>query len=147
LRQYHLVFLSACETGITGKEGLTDEFVGLVSGFLAVGATSVISTLWAVKECSTAWLVINFYQRLHQGIAPAEALKQAQNWLRTVTHSKLAQWLGSLALELANFAPGCAESLKDFADEEEIAIIGNDKAPYASPYYLWAGFTITGKVN
>ncbi|MGL4377983.1 MAG: CHAT domain-containing protein, partial [Microcoleaceae cyanobacterium] len=147
LRQYHLVFLSACETGITGKEGLTDEFVGLVSGFLAVGATYVISTLWAVKDYSTAWLVINFYQRLHQGIAPAEALKQAQNWLRTVTHSKLAQWLGSLALELANFEGGCAESLEDFAeDQKEIAIMGNDNPPYADPYF-WAGFTITGKVN
>jgi tetratricopeptide (TPR) repeat protein len=147
LRQYHLVFLSACETGITGKEGLTDEFVGLVSGFLAVGATYVISTLWAVKDYSTAWLVINFYQRLDQGIAPAEALKQAQNWLRTVTHSKLAQWLGSLALELAKFAPGCAESLEDFADaQKEIAIMENDNPPYADPYF-WAGFTITGKVN
>jgi CHAT domain-containing protein len=35
--RYHLICLSACETALTSKQGLIDEFVGLVSGFLAKG--------------------------------------------------------------------------------------------------------------
>ncbi|MEH2256183.1 CHAT domain-containing protein [Nostoc sp.] len=49
LQKYQLICLSACETGITSqessKERIIDEYVGLVSGFLAKGANHVVSTL------------------------------------------------------------------------------------------------------
>ena len=45
LKKYQLISLAACETAITGKETIDTEYVGLVSGFLEAGATSVLSTL------------------------------------------------------------------------------------------------------
>ncbi|MEG4818411.1 tetratricopeptide repeat protein, partial [Microcoleus sp. K5-D4] len=66
LKSYYLVCLSACETGITGKEELIDEFVGLASSFLAAGAVYALSTLWIVDEISSALMMIRFYQILNE---------------------------------------------------------------------------------
>lgn len=71
MSKYELICLSACETGITSTYSLVDEYVGLVSGFLAKGATYVLSTLWTVDERSSALLMIQFYQLMQQGKTPA----------------------------------------------------------------------------
>jgi hypothetical protein len=103
-----------CETGITSKQGLIDEFVGLVSGFLAVGATHVVSTLWTVDEISTALIMIRFYQLL-KDMAPAQALKQAQHWLGTITYPQLAQWYLNLATPFADSDLGCWQNLQSLS--------------------------------
>jgi tetratricopeptide (TPR) repeat protein len=66
-----LVCLSACETGITSTQTLVDEYVGLVSGFLAVGATHVASTLWQVDSQATALMLIQFYRNLRKNKSAA----------------------------------------------------------------------------
>ena len=151
LKSYYLVCLSACETGITGKDELIDEFVGLASSFLAAGAVYALSTLWIVDEISTALMMIRFYQILNEQrcqnkLHPALALKDTQKWLRTITYSQLSNWY----LELANitYNSSCSQDLRDEANliRRNDAKMVSQEPPYADLYY-WAGFTITGKVN
>ncbi len=56
LKQCRLVILSACETGLIDFSNISDEYIGLVSGFLFAGSPSVVSTLWTVDQVSTAFL-------------------------------------------------------------------------------------------
>ncbi|BAU44175.1 CHAT domain-containing tetratricopeptide repeat protein [Leptolyngbya sp. O-77] len=70
-----LVVLSACDTGrgkITG-----DGVIGLSRSFISAGASSVVVSLWAVPDDSTAALMTAFYQSLKQNPNRAQALRQA----------------------------------------------------------------------
>ncbi len=146
---YQIISLSACETAVTGNETITTEFVGLVSAFLRQGASYVLSTLWIVDEISSALIIIRFYQFLTAGATPPVALKQAQNWLRTVTYPQLAKWYEELATEemqASNY--GCWQQLKSKARTslKKSVKIDESNPPFHHPYY-WAGFTITGLLN
>jgi CHAT domain-containing protein/Tfp pilus assembly protein PilF len=147
LSRYHLICLSACETALTSKQGLIDEFVGLVSGFLAKGVTYVVSTLWAVDEYSTALLMVRFYQYLQENMTPPSALKEAQKWLRTLTHPQLIEWYQDLADKFEGKNSGIQFYLNTQVKrlKKDLAKIDPDQPLYAHPYY-WAGFTVTGKV-
>jgi CHAT domain-containing protein len=68
LPQCSLVTLSACETGLTTSTAMTDEYIGLPSGFLYAGSMNVVSSLWAVDDFATAILMIKFYQELPEQI-------------------------------------------------------------------------------
>jgi CHAT domain-containing protein len=48
--QCRLVTLSACETGLIDLKSISDEYIGLPSGFLFAGSPSVISSLWTVNR-------------------------------------------------------------------------------------------------
>jgi tetratricopeptide (TPR) repeat protein len=72
-----LVTLSACETGVSDVLA-GDELVGLARGFLQAGAASVVVSLWAVSDTSTAQLMEHFYEYLETGAGPATALRRAQ---------------------------------------------------------------------
>jgi CHAT domain-containing protein len=76
-----LVTLSACETGMNDVLG-GDELIGLARGLFQAGAASVIVSLWAVSDASTAQLMQGFYTHLHTGLGPAGALRLAQRDLR-----------------------------------------------------------------
>ncbi|MFE1744721.1 tetratricopeptide repeat protein [Coleofasciculus sp. H7-2] len=70
-----LVVLSACDTGrgdITG-----DGVVGLSRSLISAGVPSVMVSLWAVNDNSTAFLMTEFYRNLHQNPDKAVALRQA----------------------------------------------------------------------
>ncbi len=71
-----LVTLSACDTGVgpVGEEGVAN----VVNAFIEAGAQSVVSTLWAVEDHSTAQLMIAFYGNLRHGQTKVEALREAQ---------------------------------------------------------------------
>jgi CHAT domain-containing protein len=71
----NLVVLSACDTGrgeITG-----DGVVGLSRSFIAAGVPSVVVSLWAVDDYSTAVLMNHFYRHLKTQPNKAIALRQA----------------------------------------------------------------------
>jgi CHAT domain-containing protein/predicted negative regulator of RcsB-dependent stress response len=73
-----LVVLSACQTAL-GRELRGEGTIGLTRGFLYAGARRVVSSLWSVEDRATAELMIRFYRGLLQrGLAPPEALRQAQ---------------------------------------------------------------------
>jgi CHAT domain-containing protein len=93
LSQCRLVTLSACETGLTDPTSLSDEYIGLPSGFLYAGSPSVVSSLWTISYISTAFLITKFYNDLQQGVSVAVALNQAQRWLRDATGDELQQWM------------------------------------------------------
>lgn len=76
-----LVTLSACETGLS-QVLAGDELVGLARGFFQAGTASVIVSLWAVNDASTASLMEHFYRSVEQGDSPAAAMRAAQCELR-----------------------------------------------------------------
>jgi CHAT domain-containing protein/tetratricopeptide (TPR) repeat protein len=145
LSGYQLVCLAACETALTGKDGIPDEYVGLASAFLKAGANNVLSTLWPVDEIASAWMMIRFYQNLLVGSPPATALKLAQQWLQTVSYAQLADWIMQLS-QLPDLPPIVAERLQARAKntlKSEGTMEANQPTEYQHPYY-WAAFTLTG---
>lgn len=72
----YLVTLSACQTGL-GAISNGDEVVGMNRAFIYAGSPSVIASLWAVSDVSTAKLMDGFYANLRT-MPKDEALRQAQ---------------------------------------------------------------------
>ncbi|OQX05901.1 MAG: hypothetical protein BWK76_26855 [Desulfobulbaceae bacterium A2] len=136
---FRLVALSACETAMARTTVTPDEFLGFPAALLHAGTRSVLATLWPVDDAASALLVGRFYQEWRGGnMAPALALRQAQNWLRRVRVRELLELLRGFKDEPAPVGPlaaRCRTQLRGF---------GPDHCPYAAPWF-WAAFTISGK--
>ena len=150
LNQCRLVTLSACETGLIDLKSISDEYIGLPSGFLFAGSSTVVSSLWQVDDLSTSFLMIKFYENLkhrpylQQGDV-AIALKQAQNWLRTLTHEDCQKFKA----QIQEFNPNLGRFLRDL-DPRKLSVVDSfsidpseSSYPFENPYY-WAGFIATG---
>lgn len=72
-----MVTLSACHTGVN-KVFPGDELHGLVRGFLYAGAPSVVASLWAVSDRSTADFMREMYSHICAGATKRAALRRAQ---------------------------------------------------------------------
>ena len=72
-----LVTLSACQTGRSVVGG-GDELLGLMRAFIYAGAASLVLSLWAVEDRSTAQLMETFYRGLTQDQTKGAALRHAQ---------------------------------------------------------------------
>lgn len=131
LSSTRLAVLSACETAVPGSQ-LPDEVIGLPTGLLAAGAAGVLGSLWSVADVSTMLVMIRFYEALRgPDVAPAEALRQAQCWVRDKTNAeKLATFPNVLALT------GVGVPTKHRAFWE-------DAQAHDHPYY-WAAFAFVG---
>jgi CHAT domain-containing protein len=142
LRQARLVVLSACETGLSEINSLSDEFVGLSSGFLFAGCNSVIGTLWTVSDISTGLLMAEFYRLLklqeqtQRQTDVAIALKQAQHWLRTLTLEQLEAQRMTLPAAMGDNFDHDLKRLKRNHSASD--------CPFSSPFY-WAAFTAVGQ--
>ncbi|MEG4585323.1 CHAT domain-containing protein, partial [Microcoleus sp. MOSTC5] len=132
LPQCSLVTLSACETGLTTSTAMTDEYIGLPSGFLYAGSMNVVSSLWAVDDFATAILMIKFYQELPDADSVALALNAAQNWMRGVSMEDLRVWVGLLNLDE-----------KSRQSVELWLLCSSEEQPFRDPKY-WAAFCATG---
>ena len=88
-----LAVLSACETLLPGTE-LPDEVVALPTGLIQAGAAGVIASLWTVPDLESAMLMVEFYDRWRAvGTTPAQALRDAQAWIRdTPMEAKIASY-------------------------------------------------------
>jgi CHAT domain-containing protein len=86
LNRIHLVILSACNTAVgtsaiqtlNPNQNNNLELSGLSLYFMQNGAKSVIASLWAVSDPSTALLMQRFYHHFTQGHTKAKALQLAQ---------------------------------------------------------------------
>ena len=70
-----LVVLSACNAG--AGTITSDGVLGLSRSLMAAGVTSLIVSLWTVKDTPTFELMQTFYQQLQQTPDKAQALRQA----------------------------------------------------------------------
>lgn len=125
LRNTHLVVLSACETGVGGKDNNGTEIAGISSYFLNDRAKAVIASLWKVDDASTSLLMQNFYQNLATGMSKPSALREAQRNL--LTEKITAKSATDRGVRLYR-PPGATAS------------------NFAHPYF-WAPFTLTGNPN
>jgi CHAT domain-containing protein len=108
-----LVVLSACETGLYDIHYNPDEFSGLPSAFMALGAAGVLSTTWLVDDRATALLAARFYElHLKDGLSPPAALKRAQAWLRETTRSNLIAYARRAAAERRTDSQAVAKKLE-----------------------------------
>ncbi len=82
--QADLVVLSGCETG-RNLVTAGDELVGLLRGFFAAGARSLLASLWRVNDESTSEFMSVFYglwnRETRQGTSHVAALREAQRQL------------------------------------------------------------------
>jgi CHAT domain-containing protein len=106
LNKCRLITLSACETGLIDLNSISDEYIGLPSGFLFAGSPSVVSSLWTVNDLSTSFLMIKLYEILfdeNQQVSVPVALKQAQNWLQNLTIESLDKFGSSgIVMQIIN---------------------------------------------
>ena len=111
-----LVALSACNTGMGGKDQDGREVEGLGVLVQRQGAKGVLASLWEVADESTGQFMQLFYSlRQRQGLSKAEALQKAQ----------------------LDFIDRPAKGSK-VCDES-----GNCHNPHSHPYY-WAPFILMG---
>jgi len=163
-----LVVLSACETGLYDIRSSPDEFIGLPSAFIGLGAAGVLGTLWPVSDAATALLIARFYElHLGGGLSPPTALHRAQAWLREATNEDLASYAKLAAVRGRLDRRRLAEIVSDLSADGlrrtrnsalvewvkpdttktrgmKVVAAGKPIArPYAHPYF-WAGFIYTG---
>lgn len=138
-----LVTLSACETGLTDILKAPDEYLGLPAGFLQAGAPAVLGTLWAVNDLSTMLLIEHFYDlHLNKGQDLAEAVRNAQIWLRNLTAGDLAERFSD---DLQAAMLGDARIPLEIASKAYVRFAFRDAAnqPFTHPFH-WAAFTFSG---
>lgn len=124
--------LAGCETGVAGG-GLPDEALGLPTALLAAGVPGVIASAWAIPDHRvTAVLMARFYELWQaDGQPPAQALRQAQRWVRDSTNGEKTTdypWYGDAYRGRAGSAA------------HRIWLAART---HKHPYW-WAGFTFTG---
>ncbi|KPL84709.1 hypothetical protein SE15_06680, partial [Thermanaerothrix daxensis] len=130
-----LVVLSACETAVPGLE-MPDEMIALPSGWMQAGVPGVVGSLWSVNDLSTAMLIARFYDLWRgQGLPFAQALRQAQRWLRDLFQDEAA------LAELERLAQ--SGRLRMTAEQAEAFLPAALLRDFRHPYH-WAAFTFTG---
>jgi len=129
-----LVILSACETAVAGFE-LPDEVVSLPTGFLAAGATSVLSTLWAIDDKAAAIFIGRFYHEWKEVRLPSRAFFQTLDWIRSATSSEIVEFIEGLG--------PWDEEAKAYQVIRQLDKLPSTAIPYADPS-IWAPFCWTG---
>jgi CHAT domain-containing protein len=139
-----IVVLSACETGLSDVVRAPDEFVGFRTAFLQAGACCVIGTLWRVPDDATMLLIVRFYREMFEsGRSTAEALRNAQLWLRDADAAELSKCVRRIRLRDST-DHNCASNLENLdADLQTWQTWQPDAHPFENPYF-WAAFALSG---
>jgi len=147
--QADLVTLSACETG-RSRVKAGDELIGLIRAFLYAGTPSVLVTLWPVDDLAARMFMEKFYRELMalEDAAilsrKAEALRQAQMYLRNLTVGEVREFLEQRATPEA-----VEQELQRLAraaglDSQFGGRVDDQARPFYHPYY-WAPFILVGE--
>jgi CHAT domain-containing protein len=141
-----LVTLSACESGL-GPRGGGDGLLGFAQAFLLAGSSSVCLTLWKVDDTATALLMDRFYRNLlgkrkdgGEPMPKAEALREAKQWLRTLTATEALDRLGVITQGIVRGERPARELMQAVPKPKDAT---KDYKPYAHPRY-WAAFILIG---
>ena len=148
LHTTELAVLSACQTGMGDIEA--DGVAGLQRGLKKAGVQTLMMSLWDVNDEATRILMTSFYSGLLAGKTKQQALRDAQQQVRTFT-GKTAQAQRAIVEEEAYMAE--MESLDRSArplkflrqnggqNSTNVAQDNTPKMPYAAPRY-WAAFIL-----
>jgi CHAT domain-containing protein len=112
-----LVTLSSCQT-VSGHGFRRGEPWGLATVFLAVGAKSVVASLWKVDDLATAHLMERFYENLSGVYGSAAEGRDGNPMSKAAALAEAKRWL------------------RQYTDE-------NGRRPFAHPVY-WSGFILMG---
>ena len=139
-----LVVLSACRTA-QGEMTSGDEVLGLARGLLAAGARAAIVSLWPVDDLATSLLMKQFYERLHAGDTPAQALRQAQAYLCTLDPEQIKSEIEQMRAALQHLGEAALEQQTPIAEARDTRRPGapNRRRDYHHPFY-WAPFLLIG---
>jgi CHAT domain-containing protein len=141
LSRARLAVLSACETRLPGID-LIDEVISLPAGFVQAGVPGVVGSLWSVLDLSTALLMVRFYDLWRgEGLPPAEALQQAQIWLRDTTNAEKADCFGAELRESS--ATAMPVPLAEALLREALLRHPTAERTFDHPFH-WAAFAFTG---
>ncbi|MCA2589905.1 CHAT domain-containing protein [Microcystis aeruginosa CS-558/01A06] len=150
LRECRLVTLCFGESGIieSKADSISDEYVGLPSGFLFAGSSSVVSTLWTVDPLATTLFMTKFYHSLKRISIRDEGsiaivLNHTQTWLKTLNSKKLARIKDNQKFQ--QLLDRVFENKRDRRKFQDLleAAVKREPYPFANPYY-WTAFIATG---
>ena len=127
--------LSACETGI-GDVAIGEGVFGLRRAFAVAGTKTLIMSLWSVNGWATMLLMDRFFDNCKAGLGRAQALQEAQNYLRSITVGELQQF--ELGRDILKYEFNNGKDL----DPDILAGQAEDK-PLAHPYY-WGAWICQG---
>ncbi len=126
-----LAVLSACNTAM-GDIKIGEGVFGLRRAFAVAGAKTLVMSLWSVPDRATALLMERFFTNLQQGLGRADALHEAQNYIRTITIKELQQ--SSLGLAVLEELQGLIPQINQFCQ---------DNRPLEHPYF-WGAWVCQG---
>ena len=147
LHTTELAVLSACQTGMGDIEA--DGVAGLQRGLKKAGVQTMMMSLWDVNDEATGMLMTTFYEGLQQGKSKQQALRDAQERVRTYTGNS-AQAQRAITEEEAYMAEvesldRGARPLKFLRQNGGQGATAQEpdkpKIPYAAPRY-WAAFIL-----
>lgn len=78
-----MAVLSSCSSAL-GRTLSGEGVLGLSSAFLAAGVPTVVATLWAVDDGTTARFMLHFYEQLARGRTAGAALTLARDEIRRI---------------------------------------------------------------
>ncbi|GAB4196200.1 MAG: CHAT domain-containing protein [Coleofasciculaceae cyanobacterium] len=92
-----LTVLSACDTA-RGDIKIGEGVFGLRRAFAVAGSKTLVMSLWQVPDKATALLMERLFDNLQRQMGRAEALQDAQNYIRKITVKEL--WRSALGIEV-----------------------------------------------
>ena len=134
-----IVTLSSCETAQSDVFGFVDRSLSFQTAFNAVGAIGTIGTIWPVFSAASALIMMRFYE-LHIGsnFNPAQALKEAQLWLRGTTSEEFINYIEGHISDGRISEPSAQKLLHILKTKKKA-----DECPFSASDF-WGGFTLHG---